>query len=69
MKKFTIKEFEEMFDNAVYEAMDSLDNKMKEVAEKNGKDNKNEFIFSMQNIMAFAELRSKLFDKEKEPNK
>ena len=65
-KRYTMKEFEEMYLKAQQEAIEELDNSMKETIEEKGKDKDPMFMFgfTMQNVMATAKVYSKLFKVE-----
>lgn len=59
-KKYTMEQFEEMFDDAMIKAIEQLS---KELTEHVGKeiDGMKQFAFTMQNTMAMAELKKILF--------
>lgn len=64
-KKYTIEEFEKMFDNAVTKAIEELDNKMLEQRKKkNTENNMGMVMFSLQNVLAYATLKNVLFKED-----
>ena len=65
-RKYTMKEFEEMFKKAQIKTIEKLDMKMKE-ADTEGKMNGiSAFTFSLLNMLCMAELYKELFRKENE---
>lgn len=65
-EKYTMKEFEEMFNNAEIKALESLKNAAKESGERQeGKDTSMaQMLFNMQNMLAYSELYKQLFKGE-----
>ena len=59
-KKYTMEEFEELYDNAIIKAIEKLD---KEFQEKSNADGIGMFVFSFQNMLAMTELKKILFKK------
>jgi len=59
-KKYTMEEFEKMFDDAEIKALEKLDKQLEDVA-KNELDGMKKFGFTMQNMMAILELKKQLF--------
>ena len=65
-RKYTMKEFEEMFKKAQIKTIEKLDMKMKE-ADTEGKMNGiGSFTFSLQNMLCMNVLYKELFRKENE---
>ena len=65
-RKYTMKEFEEMFKKAQIKTIEKLDMKMKE-ADTEGKMNGiSAFTFSLQNMLCMNVLYKELFRKENE---
>lgn len=63
MEKYTLEEFEKMFDEAQIQAIEEMINDIKK-ADKNKKmDDMHLFTFSMQNIMFSTKLKKILFRK------
>ena len=60
-KKYTMEQFEEMFEEAVVRTIDKLLKEFKENAKEEIKNPMMEFAFSMQNTMVLAELHKELF--------
>lgn len=60
-KKYTMEQFEEMFEEAVVRTIDKLLKEFKENAKEEMKNPMMEFAFSMQNTMVLAELHKELF--------
>ena len=61
-KKYTMEEFKEMFDDAVKQSLEKLDADFEKSSKEKGKDNQlGSFFFTLQNTMAYGELRHKLF--------
>lgn len=65
-RKYTMKEFEEMFKKAQTKTIEKLDMKMKEVDTDGKMNGIRAFTFSLQNILCMAELYEELFRKENE---
>lgn len=64
-KKYTKKEFEEMFEEAVIKATESLLNEYKNASKDEVKNPMMGFAFTMQNTLAYAELHKILFKEDK----
>ena len=60
-KKYTMEQFEEMFDEAVVKTIDKLIKEFKENSKEEMRNPMLEFAFSMQNTMAMCELKKMLF--------
>ena len=62
-KKYTLKEFKDLFDKAQLLTIQQLEKDMKEAAEKNGRDSDgfSAAIFTMQNMLVAATLKKNLF--------
>ena len=60
-KKYTMEQFEEMFEEAVVRTIDKLLKEFKENAKEEIKNPMMELAFSMQNTMVLAELHKELF--------
>jgi RNA binding exosome subunit len=65
--KYTLKEIEELFNNAEVETLEDLDNSMREVMKEKGHEDNgiHMFSYSLQNMMAITTVRKKLFEKMK----
>ena len=59
-KKYTMEQFEEMYDNAVMKTMEKLD---KDFQEESKIDGIGMVAFSLQNMLAMIELKKELFEK------
>lgn len=64
---YTVEEIEELFSNAEIEALEDLDNDMKQVMKEKGHEDNGMYMFSysLQNMMAITTVRKKLFEKMK----
>lgn len=64
-KKYTMEEFEVIFNNAKIHALKKLDEDFEQATkDEKGIDNLSKFAFSMQNMMAMIELQKEIFGKE-----
>lgn len=69
-KKYTMKEFKEMFEEAQFKALENIEEKFKEADKENQKKGEEPrdamffFVNSMQNMIAYAELKKVLFGEE-----
>ena len=67
-KKYTMEEFEKMFDDAEAAALNKMDKDFENAIKGSEKefDSMNKFTFTMQNVMAIVELKKQLFKTEEE---
>lgn len=62
--KYTLKEFEKKYNNAVDLAIEKLMKELEEHDTENKMGSMEKILFSMQNINAFQELRKILFEEK-----
>ncbi len=60
-KRYTLKEFEKKYDEAMNKAIKELMEEIEESDRENKLDSTGKFVFSMQNVMAFSKLKKVLF--------
>lgn len=69
-KKYTMKEFKEMFEKAQFKALNNIEEQYKEIDKENqekGGEARDAMFFllnTMQNVIAYAELKKTLFGEE-----
>lgn len=65
MEKYTLEEFEKMFDEAQRQAIKNMIEDMNKVDSAKKMNDMHKFVFSMQNMLFGAEIKRILFGKEK----